>query len=170
MVVAAAALYLVLTATVLAPADTHGARVSHLTVKSEAVGEERDVSVVLPPGEPGDGEERPLLVFLHGRGGSADTFTDDEAMFAALASLGSRAPIVAFPDGDDHSYWHGRDSGDWDAYVVHEVIPQVARRFDADPHRIAIGGISMGGFGAYDLGSTTPAASAPWAATHRPSG
>jgi enterochelin esterase-like enzyme len=35
---------------------------------------------------------------------------------------------------------------------VREVIPAVSRRFDADPRRVAIGGISMGGFGAYHLG------------------
>ena len=32
-----------------------------------------------------------------------------------------------------------------------EVIPLVERRFGVDPERIAIGGISMGGFGAYDI-------------------
>lgn len=143
--------YLVLAATVLAPADTHGAGVSHLTVQSEGLGKEMDISVVVPPSGSGGSGNRPLLVFLHGRGGSADTYTGDEAMFGALAGLGARAPIIAFPDGDDHSYWHDRDTGDWGAYVVDEVIPQVARRADADPRRVAIGGISMGGFGAYDL-------------------
>jgi S-formylglutathione hydrolase FrmB len=34
---------------------------------------------------------------------------------------------------------------------MREVIPAVRRRFGTDPERLAIGGISMGGFGAYDL-------------------
>jgi S-formylglutathione hydrolase FrmB len=64
--------------------------------------------------------------------------------------------VVAFPDGGDSSYWHDRDGGDWGQYVVDEVIPQVAHRFGADPDRVAIGGISMGGFGAYDIARLHP--------------
>lgn len=72
-------------------------------------------------------------------------------MFDALRELGARAPIIAFPDGGADSYWHERDAGNWDAYIVSEVIPKVADEFGADPERVAIGGISRGGFGAYDI-------------------
>jgi len=146
-------IYLILSSTVLAPADTHGARVLHLTVHSEAMGENLGVNVVVPAGE---SERRPLLVFLHGRSGSAGSYTEDEAMFEALAGLGKRAPVVAFPDGGDHGYWHNRAEGDWGDYVVDEAIPLAAREADADPARVAIGGISMGGFGAYDLALLHP--------------
>src|SRR5205085_4314835 len=95
--------------------------------------------------------KRPLLVFLHGRGGNDETFVENEAIFRTLAALGERAPIVAFPDGGDHSYWHNRPGGAWATYAMREVIPTVRRRFGTDPQRVAIGGISMGGFGAYDL-------------------
>ena len=74
----------------------------------------------------------------------------------ALKALGSRAPIVAFPDGDEDKYWHNRDSGDWGRYVMREVIPQVAGQYGADRRRVAIGGISMGGFGAFDLARLHP--------------
>jgi S-formylglutathione hydrolase FrmB len=139
---------LVLTMTVLAPADRHGARVIHLTVHSRAVGEDLRVTVVVPKGAE---RQRPLLVFLHGRSGSAETYAEDEAMFEALSGLGRRAPVIAFPDGGEHGYWHDRAEGDWDRYVVDEVIPLAARAGDADPGHVAIGGISMGGFGAYDI-------------------
>lgn len=128
--------------------DTHGARVERLTIDSKAVGEDLPVSVVVPSGDRAG--DRPLLVFLHGRGGNQDSELDDP-FFGALAGLGDRAPVVAFPYGGDHSYWHDRADGEWARYVVDEVIPEVADRFDADPHRVAIGGISMGGFGALDL-------------------
>jgi S-formylglutathione hydrolase FrmB len=153
---AIAAAYLALTATVLAPTDTHGAKVERMTIHSKAVDEDLDVSVVLPPGSPGDRGKQALLVFLHGRGGSADTFTGNEAMFEALRRLGGKAPIVAFPDGGDHGYWHDRGEGGWGTYVTDEAIPEVSRRFGADPSRVAIGGISMGGFGAYDLALLHP--------------
>jgi S-formylglutathione hydrolase FrmB len=154
--VAAAAAYLALAATVFAPVDSHGAAVSRMTVHSRAVGRDLDVGVVEPAGSAGNVARRPLLVFLHGRSGTVDTYLEDEAFFSALATLGPRAPVVAFPEDDGDSYWLDRETGDWGSYVVDEAIPRVARRFDLDPHRVAIGGISMGGFGAYDLALQHP--------------
>jgi S-formylglutathione hydrolase FrmB len=154
--VAIAAIYLALTATVFAPTDTHGARVSHMTVHSKAIGKDLAVGVVEPAGSVDNAARRPLLVFLHGKSESVNTFLEDEAFFRALATLGRRAPVVAFPEDDGDSYWHDRETGGWGNYVVDEVIPQVARRFDLDPRRVAIGGISMGGFGAYDLALQNP--------------
>lgn len=63
--------------------------------------------------------------------------------------------MVAFPEGAE-SWWHNRASGNWEEYVVDEVIPAVRHRFGTDPHRVAIGGISMGGYGAYHLGLAHP--------------
>jgi S-formylglutathione hydrolase FrmB len=40
--------------------------------------------------------------------------------------------------------------------VVREVIPAAVRRFGADPSRVAIGGTSMGGFGALDMARLWP--------------
>jgi S-formylglutathione hydrolase FrmB len=153
--IAALAVYLTLAATVFAPVDEHGARVAHLTVHSKAVDRELGIEVVVPERVSARGE-RALLVFLHGRGGSEDTFTGNEAVFAGLAKLGARAPIVAFPDGGDHSYWHDRAEGRWGRYVMREAIPRVVRRFGVDPRQVAIGGISMGGFGAYNLALRHP--------------
>jgi S-formylglutathione hydrolase FrmB len=151
----AAAIYLAVAALFFGPADEHGARLTHLTIHSQAVGEDLGVSVVVPKRVRPKGR-RPLLIFLHGRGGSDTTFTGDEAVFEGLAKLGRKAPVVAFPDGGDHSYWHDRADGDWGRYVMQEVIPAVEKRFGIDPHRVAIGGISMGGFGAYDLALKHP--------------
>jgi S-formylglutathione hydrolase FrmB len=151
----AIALYLVVAATVFAPVDSHGAELKRLTVRSEAVGRSLAVAVVVPAKTPARGK-RTLLVFLHGRGGSEETFTGNEAVYEGLAKLGVRAPLVAFPDGGDHSYWHDRRNGDWGRYVMREVIPKVVQRFEIDPQRIAIGGISMGGFGAYNLALQHP--------------
>jgi S-formylglutathione hydrolase FrmB len=131
--------------------DRNGADVEHFTIKSEDADQELPVNVVIPDGA-GDGS--PLLVFLHGRGGDEDSSLVDP-MFEALDEQGKRAPIVAFPYGGDDSYWHDRADGDWGSYVVDEVIPEVTKRFDA-ADRVAIGGISMGGFGAYDIARLHP--------------
>jgi S-formylglutathione hydrolase FrmB len=153
-VVLAACAYLVLAATVFAPVDRHGARFAHIEVHSKAVGRDLGINVIVPPSA-GTRGERSLLVFLHGRGGYEGTFND--AVFRGLPSLhGRRAPVVAFPAGGVHGYWHDRADGDWGSWVMDEVIPLVVRRFGVDPHRLAIGGISMGGFGAYDLALQNP--------------
>ncbi len=117
-----------------------------VTFRSEAVGREQDMSVVVPEG----GGRRPLLIFLHGKGGDEDTSLHEE-MFDALDAAGPRAPVVAFPDGGGGSYWHDRDSGDWASYVRDEVPEQVARVAEVDLRRVAVGGISMGGFGALSI-------------------
>jgi len=137
-----------------APADPQGARVVRMTIDSVAVRRQERVTVVVPPGHASH-RGGPLLVFLHGRGADDQSYLD-APMFTALRRLGSRAPMIAFPDGGDHSYWHDRADGDWGRYVVDEVIPAVARRFGADAQRVAIGGISMGGLGALDLAEQMP--------------
>jgi S-formylglutathione hydrolase FrmB len=140
----------------LGPADIrarHGESISEITIDSRAVGEKLDTEVLVPADTSSD-RPRPLLVFLHGRGGDDDELNTE--MFDAISEQGRRAPIVAFPSGGDASYWHNRADGDWETYVVDEVIRGVVRQFHADPHRVAIGGISMGGFGALDIARLHP--------------
>ncbi|MCW3067228.1 MAG: putative esterase [Solirubrobacterales bacterium] len=131
----------------------HGATVLRWRLHSRFVHATLPVTAAEPPG---GGGGRPLLVFLHGRGRNGNESNANSAFFAALAAQGARAPDVVFPDGADHSYWHARRSGRWDRYVLDEVIPQAVARLHADPKRIAIGGISMGGFGAFDLARRRP--------------
>jgi S-formylglutathione hydrolase FrmB len=134
-------------------AQMQGAQAFHTTIASRAVGRTLGLSVVVPSGA-GDG--RPLVVFLHGRGGDENTEVGNGAMYAGLAAAGAAAPVIAFPYGGNHSYWHNRRDGRWADYVLREVIPAVTKRFHTDPRRVAIGGISMGGFGAFDMARLHP--------------
>jgi enterochelin esterase-like enzyme len=133
--------------------DTAGAQVESMSIASKSTGETLPVNVVVP--EDG-GEGRPLFVFLHGRGDNGEESVLYDELFAALAEQGERAPVVAIPSGGESSYWHDRDSGEWGAWVTDEVIPQVRKEFDTDAARVAIGGISMGGFGAFDIARIHP--------------
>jgi S-formylglutathione hydrolase FrmB len=129
-----------------------GLQVTTLRVQSTLLHRRLDALLVSPPG---DRPARALLVFLHGRSASPrDTLSD--AFLAALRKLGARAPVVLLPDGGDHSYWHDRADGSWGSYVLREAIPAALARSKADPGRVAIGGISMGGFGALDLARLAP--------------
>jgi S-formylglutathione hydrolase FrmB len=133
-------------------ANPPGATVQDFDLESRAVGRDMPVRFLVPGGRP---RLRPMLVFLHGRGDDADTYAD-ESLLEVLDDLGDRAPVVALPHGGGDSYWHDRAGGDWARYVMDEVIPQVAALGGGDRDRVAIGGISMGGFGAYDLARLHP--------------
>ena len=129
-----------------------GARVVHFSLQSRLLRRKLGEVLVTPRG---GGRGRPLLVFLHGRSASPGSNLTDP-FFRGLRALGSRAPNVLFANGGDHSYWHNRADGPWGSYVLREAIPAALRRSGADSHRVAIGGISMGGFGALDLARIAP--------------
>src|SRR3954447_23283862 len=133
----------------LAGPDKHGASLRRFTVKSRLVGRSLHEIGVVPAGL-APGEKRPLLVFLHGRGTGPGSSLSDQ-FYAGLARLGKRAPVVVALDGGDHSYWHNRRGARWGSYVLKEAIPAAVRLLPVDGSRVAIGGISMGGYGAFEL-------------------
>jgi len=122
----------------------YGPDVVPFTVKSRFVGQTLHELVVRPV------PHRPLLVLLHGRGAGTESFLH-QRLEHALAALGPRAPTVLLVDGGGHSYFHDRREGRWGSYVLREAIPAAVRRFQLDGRRVAIGGESMGDFGAFDL-------------------
>jgi len=125
--------------------------VTNFALQSKLMGRQLYEELVTPAG---GGEGRPLLVFLHGYG-AAPSDTLSRAFVMALRRLGDRAPVVLLPEGDT-GWWHDRDEGPWGSYVLREAIPAALRRSGANRDRVAIGGTSMGGFGALDLGRIEP--------------
>ena len=93
----------------------------------------------------------PLLLQLHGRGNDhreafrvhhLDTFLAD------AVRRGVPPFVVVAPDGGDHSYWHPRADGtDAQRMLVDELLPRLAAR-GLRVDRFAVGGWSMGGYGA----------------------
>lgn len=133
--------------------DSRGARIERFDLTSKLLDRSLSQTIVRPAG---GSEGRPLLIFLHGRGGDPDSNLSDE-LFISLRRLGDRAPAIVFVNGGDHSYYHDRDDGPWSRYVLEEALPAALRRTGANTRRVAIGGISMGGFGALDLARQHPA-------------
>ena len=138
--------------------STRGARIVRYTLVSKLLGRSLREVAVVPPGN----EARPLLVLLHGRRGrsrlawllparSGPESMLSDALFTGLARLGTRAPVVVFLNGGGDSYYHDRHDGPWAKMIVREAIPDAVRRFGTTGRRVAIGGISMGGFGAFHL-------------------
>jgi S-formylglutathione hydrolase FrmB len=130
-------------------ASSGGSSVERFTVRSKLV--HRDLEQITIR----SGSRRPLLVLLHGRGGQPDDLLG-LGLEAALRRLGKRAPDVLLVNGDDSSYYHDRRDAKWGEYVLQEAIPAAIRQLDADRKRVAIGGMSMGGFGALDLARIAP--------------
>ena len=132
--------------------STQGARIVRFALRSRLLGRSLHEVLVVPSG---GGVGKPLLVLLHGRSADANQFLGDP-MFTELHRLGRTAPVILMPSGGDHSYWHDRADGPWGWYVMREAVPAALARTHADGTRIAIGGVSMGGFGALDLARLHP--------------
>jgi len=142
---------------------TYGATVVDYSLASKLLGRRLTEVGIVPPGD----ERRPLLILLHGRhdaprrsslvpreSGPESMLSD--ALFAGLSQLGSRAPIVVLLNGGQHSWYHDRRTGRWSSMILDEAIPDAVRRFHARADRMAIGGISMGGYGALHLAALRP--------------
>ncbi|MBP1135896.1 S-formylglutathione hydrolase FrmB [Arthrobacter sp. PvP023] len=113
-------------------------------------------SVAVPDrGASGDQGPLPVAVFLHGTGADHRMVFDDlraDRLLAQHVARGGTPFAVAAVDGGE-SWWHRRDTGtDTQAMVVEEFIPLLAGQ-GLDTGRLAVFGLSMGGFGALLLAS-----------------
>ena len=125
----------------------------YASVQPESKRSPMKYAVYTPPDWTPD-ERLPLILFLHGGGGShlsferygAHEYLDEEIRAGRVA----RAVIVT-PDGDN-GFWenwadNSRHYRDW---VLADVVPAVQQRYNtgACPEYCHLAGISMGGFGA----------------------
>lgn len=134
-------------------------RMTELTVESRELDLTMPVNVIVPAKSENDaagGTSRGALLFLHGRGSNQESVVTPE-FYDALRAHGSNAPVVILPFGGESSYYHDRADGDWERYLVFEVLDQVADVVPFDRDAVAVGGISMGGFGALNVASEYPA-------------
>ena len=137
--------------TTRADAAVH-AHVSHFAVRSPFAPGVRSETLVVPRVWRRGG---PLLLWLHARGSNENSALSP-AFFAALAALGRRAPAIVIPSDNRVSFWHDRRGARWGSYVMQTVLPRALRLTGANPRRVAVGGISMGGFGAFNLARLHP--------------
>lgn len=109
------------------------------------------------PGSPGDTPSVPLPValFLHGTGADHRMVFDELDAGGVLArhvARGGTPFAIAAIDGGE-TWWHRRDSGtDTQSMLVEEFLPLLASQ-GVDTGRLAVFGLSMGGFGALLLAS-----------------
>lgn len=94
----------------------------------------------------------PMMIFLHGAGERGD---DTELLYVhglpKYIRAGAEYPaIVLAPQCPADRFWPNY------AFQLKELIDKVAAEYDADPDRISITGISMGGYGTWELLCTYP--------------
>lgn len=98
----------------------------------------------------------PALLQLHGAG-------DDYASWferSMLPEYLQRYPFIVITPAGDLSFWtnigvQGRGT-DYEDYLIRDLMPEVERLFPVRRDRWAIGGLSMGGYGAVRLGLLYP--------------
>jgi S-formylglutathione hydrolase FrmB len=111
--------------------------------------------VMLPEGYADSEKSYPVLLLLHGGWGMFLDWTEDGAAVEATAG---KDLIVVMPDGGGGSFYSNANfpraglEANWETFILEQVLPYVHDNFRTDPSRMAIAGLSMGGFGALALG------------------
>lgn len=137
------------------------------TFYSEAMGQERRYGVVLPPGYEHHPTRRyPVIFLLHGGHGSETDYQKKAGIMAILQDLYKEkrlAPaIIITPDGNDNrgtspfwdsDYFDG-PNGKVATLIGSDLVKEVKKEFRtvSDPRYWAIGGLSSGAWGAFNIG------------------
>lgn len=122
---------------------------------SKALGRPKSYTVLLPDYEGATGGPYPVLYLLHG-------LSDDHRAWTSWTSLDRyvrQLPlIVVMPDGERSFYNNTADGAPFEDYLMQDLIPHVHGCYNVLKGRehTAIGGLSMGGYGAMKLGLKYP--------------
>lgn len=120
---------------------------------TNAIGLDPGVNVLLPSNYRTSGKKYPVLYLLHGGGVDQDFITFDRLGIRDLTD--GNEIIVVMPDGG-HAGWYSNPVNsnvgprNWETFHIQQLIPWIDanfRTFRATNGR-AVGGFSMGGFGA----------------------
>jgi S-formylglutathione hydrolase len=155
-----------------------GAEVTHKVIPAPSlagglleVPAEQLVAVYLPPSYGTTDRRYPVVYFLPGFGEAVPYFTQfgvsqgfllDEAMNRLIGEGTVKEMIVVIPNGltaaGGSFYTNSPVSGNWEDFIVRDVVGYVDRTYRTIPRAAARGlsGHSMGGTGALDLGMRHP--------------
>ena len=108
--------------------------------------------LVYEPADRDPAEKLPMIVFLHGAG---ERGTDPEVMKCHSIPMIFDKPvdyrcIVVCPQCPKDEVWLQHLDG------LRDYIVKMVRKYNADPDAIALTGISMGGFGSWELAMAYP--------------
>jgi polyhydroxybutyrate depolymerase len=91
----------------------------------------------------GVGQNKPLIVALHGGGGNGAQLARTSGLLEAAAARGAS---IVFPDGLDNNWGDGRGRGSVnDIAFLESIAAALVSRGAVDPSRVSVTGISNGG-------------------------
>ncbi|MGI9148022.1 MAG: OpgC domain-containing protein [Chloroflexota bacterium] len=129
---------------------------------SAALNQEERYFIYLPPGFRTRPQRYPVLYMLHGIAGNRDEWLKDGLLNAADQMITSGelpAMLIVLPQGD-RSFWINHPNGGprWGDYLVQDLIRHIDASYPtkADAQHRALGGLSMGGWGALYQGFLHP--------------
>jgi enterochelin esterase-like enzyme len=128
---------------------------------SPALNMEERYLIYLPPGYRDKGQRYPVLYMLHGLAASRYEWVGYNLLNTAdeMIASGQLPPmLIVLPQGD-RSYWVNHPNGPkWGDYLAQDLVHHIDATYRTRPdakHR-ALGGMSMGGWGALYQGFTHP--------------
>jgi S-formylglutathione hydrolase len=127
----------------------------------------RDVFVYLPPSYAKETNRRyPVVYFLHGYGATAERYwtmmTVPDTADKDIAAGTAREVILVHPDAftvyDGSMYSNSPTTGDWEDYIVHDLVSYIDSHYRtiADRASRGLAGHSMGGYGTVRVGMKHP--------------
>jgi len=158
-----ALLTVLLLALALAPAAHATGRADCLSLTSKILNHSVGYCILLPPSYDADAARRyPVLYFLHGLG-EDEQFLVRGGGLNLVVDLWEKHEIgdylIVTPAADSSFYINSHDGqARYEDFVVEEFIPYIEHRYRTRHGRAArgIGGISMGGYGAFHLAFRHP--------------
>ncbi|BCP54084.1 esterase [Kaistia sp. 32K] len=147
-----------LIATAHAAPPPHGVVERHQLANSAALGRPVAYTLYRPAGAPAPGTRWPVLYLLHGGGGGADDWLDQgkiaETLDGKIAAGEIRPLVVVMPDGGGESWFVDNPdpggAGNVEAALTDDLVHAVDQTLPTAACRTgrAVGGLSMGGYGA----------------------
>lgn len=135
-------------------------QVEAVSLRSGLLGKTLEYRVVLPPNYrliTSSKKHYPVIYLLHGWNGHAQDLIDATQLTQYAARYHF---IIILPEGDNGWYTDSATTANekYESYILQELIPDVESRYRAirDRRARAVGGLSMGGYGALKFGLKHP--------------
>ena len=151
------------------------ARVEFRNLQSPVLGKQVQYSVFLPPNYDREPNQKfPVVYFLHGlhnnhTSWATQRYGDLPVRIEILIDRGQLPHFVMIhPDGQNSLYTDSHDgNGNYESYIHHDLVQEVQQKYRVRIDRMgrAIGGVSMGGYGALKIAMRHPEFYASVAAT-----
>ena len=109
---------------------------------------------VFVPSQAAGGRHPPMILFLHGSGERGNDSAKPVAVGIGTyvrAHLADFPAIVVFPQAPEESEWSGAS-----ARLAFGTLDAASREFHGDPKRTYLTGLSMGGYGTWELALLQP--------------